>query len=191
MEAVFDECEAVPVAEAQAWTGAALRLRPPVGEDGPAVTRLVADCPPLDPNSSYCNLLQCDHFADTCVVAEIAGRMVGWISAYRPPSEPDEIFVWQVAVHPSARGQGLGGRMLAELMRRPRVRDAARLTTTVTEDNQASMAMFAGFARRHGMQVSRTLKFDRDRHFDGRHDAEWQLSIGPLPTFRKQRQEVE
>jgi L-2,4-diaminobutyric acid acetyltransferase len=81
--------------------------------------------------------------------------------------------------------------MLAELMRRPRVRDAARLTTTVTEDNQASMAMFAGFARRHGMQVSRTLKFDRDRHFDGRHDAEWQLSIGPLPTLRKQRQEVE
>jgi L-2,4-diaminobutyric acid acetyltransferase len=191
MEAVFDEREAMPVAEAQAWTGAALRLRPPVGEDGPAVTRLVADCPPLDPNSSYCNLLQCDHFADTCVVAEIAGRMVGWISAYRPPSDPEEIFVWQVAVHASARSQGLGGRMLAELMRRPQVRDAARLTTTVTEDNQASLAMFAGFARRHGMQVSRTLKFDRDRHFEGRHDAEWQLSIGPLPTFRKQRQEVE
>jgi L-2,4-diaminobutyric acid acetyltransferase len=191
MEAVFDEREAVPVAGAQAWSGAALRLRAPVGEDGPAVTRLVADCPPLDPNSSYCNLLQCDHFADTCVVAEIGGRMVGWISAYRPPSDPGAIFVWQVAVHESARSQGLGGRMLAELMRRPCVRDAARLTTTVTEANQASMAMFAAFARRHGMEVSRTLKFDRDRHFEGRHDAEWQLSIGPLPTFRKQRQEVE
>lgn len=181
----------MPAAEARAWKGAALRLRQPASEDGPAVTRLVADCPPLDLNSSYCNLLQCDHFADTCVVAEIDGRMVGWISAYRPPSEPDEIFVWQVAVHESARGQGLGGRMLAELARRPQVRDAARLTTTVTEDNAPSMAMFTAFARRHGMEVSRTLKFDRDRHFEGRHDAEWQLSIGPLPTFRKQRQEVE
>src|SRR3546814_3090873 len=39
-------------------------LRMPRTEDGPAISRLVGDCPPLDVNSAYCNLLQCTHFAD-------------------------------------------------------------------------------------------------------------------------------
>lgn len=159
-----------------------MRFRTPRPEDGPAVTRLVADCPPLDVNSAYCNLLQCDHFAETCVVAEAADGLAGWISGYRPPSAPEDIFVWQVAVRADARGQGLGGRMLAELIRRPAVRGATRLITTVTESNQASLSMFAGFARRGGMTLSRTPKYERDRHFEGLHETEWQVSIGPLPT---------
>src|SRR5690606_21532662 len=63
-------------------------FRRPSELDGPQVTALIADCPPLDVNSAYCNLLQCSHFADTCVVAERAGQIVGWISGYRPPSAP-------------------------------------------------------------------------------------------------------
>src|SRR3546814_14667808 len=45
-------------------------LRTPLTEDGPSISRLVGDCPPLDVNSAYCNLLQCTHFVDTTVVAE-------------------------------------------------------------------------------------------------------------------------
>src|SRR5690606_23617577 len=65
-----------------------LSLRPPQLEDGAAVWELIRACGPLDDNSMYCNFLQCDHFADTCVVAELDGEIVGWVSGYILPAEP-------------------------------------------------------------------------------------------------------
>src|SRR3546814_19861271 len=81
-----------------------MQFRKPLAADGPAITALIAACPPLDRNSRYCNLLQCDHFADHCVIAEKAGRIVGWVSGYRPPSDPAAFFVWEVAVPTEGRG---------------------------------------------------------------------------------------
>ena len=87
--------------------GARFLIRTPKKEDGQAIWDLIAACPPLDQNSMYCNILQCTHFADTCVLAERGGMPVGWLSAYFPPTEPETLFVWQVAVHEKARGEGL------------------------------------------------------------------------------------
>jgi L-2,4-diaminobutyric acid acetyltransferase len=153
----------------------------PQAEDGPAVTALIGACPPLDTNSAYCNLLQCTHFAATSILAELNGGAAGWISAYRPPDAPHELFVWQVAVHQAARGRGLGGRMLDALLDRPACRGVTTLTTTVTEPNAASWAMFTAFAHRHGAAIARRPLFDRHVHFAGAHDTEHLVSIGPLP----------
>jgi L-2,4-diaminobutyric acid acetyltransferase len=156
-------------------------LREPRAEDGPSVTALIEACAPLDPNSPYCHLLQCLHFAGTCVVADRVGDVVGWMSAYRPPGAPEQIFVWQVAVHPSARGMGLGARMLEALVARPAVRDARTLTATITEANQRSWALFNGFARRRGLIASKAPLFERETHFAGAHETEWQAFIDLLP----------
>jgi L-2,4-diaminobutyric acid acetyltransferase len=90
--------------------------------------------------------------------------------------------VWQVAVAASARGEGLAGRMLDALLTRPAILGATTLTTTITEDNAASWALFTAFARRHGAQLSKSPRFERDAHFAGAHDTEWQASIAPLPS---------
>lgn len=190
-EVIFGSTEHIPAAAARNGNegeGAApgLVLRMPTAADGPAVTALIAASPPLDTNSAYCNLLQCSDFADTCVVAERAGEIVGWISGYRPPSHPDRIFVWQVAVAASARGLGLGGRMLDALIARPASRGATALTTTVTDANAASWALFEAFARRHGARLTRSARFERDAHFVGAHDTEWQATIAPLPSANPQ-----
>ena len=92
-------------------------LRKPDATDGAAIWELVKSCKPLDENSMYCNLVQTDHFRDTCVVAELDGDIVGWISGYMIPDR-DELFVWQVAVSPQARGLGLGREMLRSLTER-------------------------------------------------------------------------
>lgn len=159
-----------------------IRFRMPVVTDGPTISALIAECPPLDTNSVYCNLLQCSDFADTCIVAERDGQIVGWISGYRPPTKPDRFFVWQVAVSQAARGEGLGGRMLDALLERRALHGVLSMTTTITEDNAASWALFEGFARRHGATLRRTPRFERDPHFGGAHDTEWEARIGPLPT---------
>lgn len=155
-------------------------MRKPRASDGAQITALIAASPPLDCNSAYCNLLQCTDFAETCVVAECEGRVLGWVSGYRPPSVPDRIFVWQVAVDASARGEGLARRMLDALIARPAVAGARVLTTTITEANAASWALFTAFARGHGANLTKVLRFDREAHLGGSHDSEWEAHIAPL-----------
>lgn len=161
-----------------------LRLRRPTAADGPAISRLIATCTPLDPNSAYCNLLQCTHFADFCIVAECNGQIVGWVSGYRPPTEPDSFFIWQVAVAKAARGRRLAQRMINALLNRTSIEDTTHLITTVTDDNSPSWALFNGLARTWGVPLTRSTMFECTAHFDGAHATEWLARIGPLPSRR-------
>jgi len=154
-----------------------IRLRQPGKSDGAAVWELVARCKPLDENSMYFNLIQCDHFADTCVLAEINGQIVGWVSGHIPPGRDGTIFVWQVAVDSAARGAGLGKHMLTALLERPACREVVRLETTITRDNGASWALFRSFAEQAGGQLGHAPHFDREAHFDGQHATEHLVTI--------------
>ncbi|MBY6048457.1 diaminobutyrate acetyltransferase [Vannielia litorea] len=156
------------------------RLRKPDATDGADIWALVKSCKPLDENSMYANLIQADHFRDTCVVAELEGDIVGWISGHMVPAK-DELFVWQVAVSPKARGLGLGKKMLAELLERDACDEADHLKTTITKDNAASWALFRSFARSIGGELTDEPHFERDAHFDGHHDTEHMVTIS-LPS---------
>ncbi|MFT5450498.1 MAG: L-2,4-diaminobutyric acid acetyltransferase, partial [Gammaproteobacteria bacterium] len=67
----------------------ALRIRAPESSDGPSVWRLIDAVGALEPNSLYCNLLQCSHFSATCALAEMDREIVGWMSGHIPPTQPD------------------------------------------------------------------------------------------------------
>lgn len=166
-------------------------FRTPRAEDGPAVSRLIAQCPPLDANSAYCNLLQCTHFAETCLIAERAGVPAGWISAYRVPAAPDRLFIWQIAVPATMRGLGIGRRMLEELLNRQAVRGVDMIESTITDANAASWALFRSVARSLGAELSRQPLFDRNIHFAGSHDTEHLVRIGPLAGTQVHRQQKE
>lgn len=153
--------------------------RPPSMEDGADIWRLIDSCGTLDENSLYCNLLQCDHFGDTCVAAERAdnGALVGWVSGYLLPEKDDTLFVWQVAVDKSAQGMGVGKKLLSALLKRDACEDVSRLKTTITSDNEASWALFAALARARGGRLSHKPHFRKDAHFDGRHATEHMVTI--------------
>lgn len=157
-----------------------IALRSPVLEDGMAVFRLVENCPPLDMNSSYCNLLQCSHFASTSVTAQMNGEMVGFISGYVIPERPDTLFVWQVAVAEQARGLGLASRMLTHILARPHCAAIAYLETTITHDNQASWALFKRLASTLSVDFQSSGWLDKETHFAGQHDSEALVRIGPF-----------
>lgn len=155
-------------------------LRVPVAEDGIALHRLVAQCPPLDPNSIYCNLLHCSHFANTSVAAESDGELVGFVSGYRVPERDDTLFIWQVAVAEQARGQKLASKMLSHLLERKICQQIAYVETTITADNRASWALFERLAREQNAELNHSIVFDRDQHFAGEHDSESLLRLGPF-----------
>ncbi len=158
----------------------AIKFRSPSALDGNAITALVENSPPLDTNSAYCNLLQCSHFAQTCVVAESNNQILAWLSAYIPPEQQDHIFVWQVAVHPEARGKGLAKRLLIALLKRAALANVQYLITTITQDNQASWSLFEGFAKSHHLNLSKTPHFEKEQHFQGVHETEFLVKIGPF-----------
>ncbi len=162
----------------------AIDLRCPTASDALAVAELVRCCPPLDLNSVYCNLLQCTHFADCAVVADCCGKLVGSVTGYPLPQQPDALFIWQVAVHESARGQGLAQRMLLHLLQRASHADVRYLETTITADNRASWRLFQGLAERCGWPQHQQLLFDSQRDFGGHHPSEYLLRLGPLSPAR-------
>src|SRR3546814_7464641 len=99
--------------------------------DASGIHRLISECPPLDLNSVYTYLLLSEHFSRTCIVAGRGDTLDGFVSAYLPPERPGTLFVWQVAVHARARGQGLARFMLTELLQRPGLdRKSTRLNSS-------------------------------------------------------------
>jgi len=155
-------------------------LRVPSADDGPALHDLIAACPPLDQNSRYCNLLQVSHFAETAVVAELGGEVVGAITGYLKPQDPTTLFIWQVAVHERARGRRLATRMMEEIADREVCRQVRFLETTIEPDNAASWKAFEKFAEARNAPSDQSLLFSRERHFAGTHGDEVLLRIGPF-----------
>lgn len=156
-------------------------LQSPESTDGIELNRLIAKSPPLDPNSVYCNLLQCTHFPDTCICAKSKGKLVGFISGYLLPANSDTLFVWQVAVAEEARGKGLASRMLMALLNQPACSNVDFLETTITPDNKASQALFSKLAKELDAEKAIVPGFDKTRHFNGEHESEELWRIGPIP----------
>lgn len=154
-----------------------VRPRPEHASD---IRNLISACKPLDVNSTYAYLLLCQHFSDTCVIAVTGGHVVGFVSAYLTPSQPDTLFVWQVAVHERVRGQGLAGRMLLHLVARPAARTVRYVETTVSPSNPASARVFTRLAQALDAHCDRATLFPREAFGAEVHDEEVLFRIGPF-----------
>lgn len=161
-------------------------LRPPRGTDAIGIRDLAAATGVLDLNSTYAYLLLATDFAATSIVAERDGELHGFITGYHPPPRPDVLFVWQVAVSPSAQGGGLASTMLDALVHRVRTQRDGRPVTveaTVSPGNTASRAFFGAFARRHGVPLVEDPYFGCNLlDADGAHEDEPILRMGPITT---------
>lgn len=165
---------------------AAITYRQPTPSDAVAMTRLVRQSAVLDENSHYLYLLLCDHFRETCVIAERDGAFAGFLTGYRPPTHPEAVFVWQVVVAEQARGQGVAGGLLEELLAREACADVSYLEATVTPSNEPSQRLFRSLARRHETQCQETELFSTEmfRGIDDSHEPEILFRIGPLNRLR-------
>ena len=156
---------------------AGITFRKPKARDGLAIWKIIQSCPPLDTNSKYCNVLQCDLFSDTSVLACMDGKPIGWLSAFREPKDDNALFVWQVAVLPASRGKAVGAQLLRHLFFNERLQTISRLRTTITRENHASRAMFLQFSDNYGGHAYETECYDERLHFDGSHQSEYLLTI--------------
>jgi len=155
-----------------------ITFRPPRVQDGSAVWELVAEST-LDSNSPYSYLMMFEYFADTCLVAELDGQVVGFVTGFRPPEEPETLFIWQIGVAEAARGRGLARALLSDLLARQpgKVR---YLKATVNPSNQASLGLFRSMAAQLDTRCREREIFEEGLFPGTTHEAEMLLQIGPF-----------
>lgn len=173
---------------AAAGPSAPIELRPPALADAQAMWSLVR-ASTLDDNSPYAYLMLARYHAGTCAVAERDGALVGFVSAFVPPAQPDTLFVWQVGVSEQARGTGLATRLIASLLERDGTAQLRYLEATVTPSNIASLTLFRRLAERLGARCRESRCFPSHLFPGGggrqHHEEELLLRIGPFTPPRQ------
>ncbi|GAA4522727.1 diaminobutyrate acetyltransferase [Brachybacterium paraconglomeratum] len=140
--------------------------------------RIARDSGTLDLNTSYAYLLMARDFAATTRLAVRDGDAVGFVLGYLRPAAPETLFIWQIAVDESQRGQRLAARLLDALL--ADLPQVTALETTITEDNAASQRLFASFAERHGAEHTTEPLFEEAHFPDPGHGAELLHTISGL-----------
>lgn len=160
-------------------------IRMPEAKDGKDIYALVKQSGALDVNSEYAYLLLGVHFQQSCAVAVIDGVLAGFVSAYIPQSQPDVLFVWQVAVGGEHRKRGLGRAMLHEILKRGPCENIKYIHATIAPSNFASRALFTSLARDLGTSFHERSMFPTD-YFSNPHEEEPLFVIGPLTHLSKE-----
>lgn len=155
-----------------------LEFRCPTLEDSPQLFSLVVRSKPLDVNSRYVYMLVASHFRQTSIVATVGEKVVGFVSGYKLPESPQTLFVWQVAVDESMRGQGLAVRMIEQLLKQlPAI---SWIHTTITPSNTPSKRLFERVATLHNAVLEQEMGFEGALFGEDDHEAEMLYTIGPL-----------
>lgn len=101
------------------------------------------------------------------LVAELGGRLVGYVKVRPPTSLASNAHVQQVqglAVHPAVRGGGLGRQLLAAALAEARRRGARKLSLRVLSSNPRAQALYSSC----GFVVEGVLR-EEFRLADGRY----------------------
>jgi L-2,4-diaminobutyric acid acetyltransferase len=145
---------------------------------------LVANRPYVGLNSRYTYFLLARDFQDTCLIAQVADKIVAFASGYLSPKRPDTFFSWEVVVDKPYRGNGLQKMLLLNQLR---LSGARYFEATVNPSNPASKNSYLTLARLLDAGVEERLLFsEADFEFDG-HEAEVLLRIGPISKSALER----
>lgn len=159
--------------------GGRVVFRAPVPEDGPAVWNLVESTPSLDSNSLYYYTLWFRDFAESSLVATVDDEIVGFLTGYRRPAEPETYFVWQTAVNPRHGIPFLGVKLFQAAADRQVAAGARFVEATVSSENKAIIMVLKQYAKKRSADIETEVLFPSSMFPDSHHD-EILYRIGPL-----------
>ncbi len=153
-----------------------IELRKPKKEDARKIVNLIKIGGTLDLNSEYLYLLQTTHFQESCCVAVYKDEIVGFVSGYMIPQKNQQLFIWQVAVAKTLRGQNLAMRMIMYIVDKLNVN---YIISTVSPSNHSSIRVFQKIAQSLNTNIDDEVLF-KISDFNDAHEEEVQYTIGPF-----------
>jgi len=167
-------------------SGSKFKIRNLLLKDIKEVYRLLtANRPYVGLNSRYTYFLLAKDFANTCVVAEHQGKIIGFSSGYLSPAKEDTFFSWEAVVHKDYRGNSLQKQML---LRQIWLTSAKYFEGTVNPSNKASKRTFLGLAHLLGTKCEESIIFSEDDFENDGHEAEILYRVGPISSELLERQ---
>ena len=143
--------------------------------------RIVEESKVLDVNSAYSYLMWSKYFSNTSIVAETEnGDLIGFVSGFLQPESLDTLFVWQVAVDSTYRGNGLATTLIHQLLSQLENENVSYLEATVTPSNTASSNLFKGMANKYHTNCTIFECFSEEQFPTEGHEAELTYRIGPI-----------
>lgn len=160
-----------------------LRYRAPKKSDGAQMWRMVKESGKLDLNSPYHYLTMSHWFSDSCRLAEdpLDDQLIGMVTGFRLPAQPETLFVWQIAVDDRYRGRGIAIRLLDELMADSEVNF---VEATISPSNHSSKRLFEKWAAARQALIIVSEGFN-ENCFPEQHEREDLYRIGPLISGSK------
>lgn len=153
-------------------------FREPSISDADSIWNLVKNNKPLDENSKYLYVLLCHQFSKTCVVAESGSDIIGFLSGFISPKNPDTLFVWQAAVSDSFRNKGIAKELVFKALSQTDP-DVRFVEATVTPSNKASLKFLQNIATQLDGDFKKTPMFSTKVLGDD-HEPEDLIRIGPV-----------
>ncbi|RBQ31835.1 diaminobutyrate acetyltransferase [Arcobacter sp. FW59] len=150
-----------------------LIYRKPVKKDSKDIVNIIKKCRVLDLNSEYLYLLQTTHFKESCCVLEYNNKIIGFVSGYYLPEDPNTLFIWQVAVDEQYRGKNLAFSMIKNIIDR---REIDFLISTVSPSNTSSTKVFEKVAQYFNTKLEEKALFTKN-DFCEFHEDEVQFTI--------------
>ncbi|MDB2414805.1 diaminobutyrate acetyltransferase [Rickettsiales bacterium] len=169
----------------QNYTTKSINFDLPKVSDGSSIYNLIKSSGNLDVNSEYLYLLLCEHYSDTCSVAKSGDEIIGFTSAYFIPNQNDTLFIWQVAVSPDHRNQGIALKMIKDILNRDFCNNVKSVQATISPSNKASRALFKSLAYEFNTNICEKPFFDKN-NFNNTHEDENLFTVGPLSSNQKQ-----
>lgn len=128
-------------------------IRSPRATDIGGIVELVQSCRPfLTAHESYIYWMNLRCFRETCAIAELNGKVVGWCSMV--PVTNGKYFIHQTGVAPDLRGKGLGTLMLLFVLNTAKDR-AVQFEFTIDRRNTACLYLMKSVAARTGMRLAK------------------------------------
>jgi L-2,4-diaminobutyric acid acetyltransferase len=154
--------------------------RLPRPDDAPAVWKMVDESEELDNNSPYYYALWFRDFAATSMVATVDDEVVGFVTGYLRPDEPDTYMVWQEAAKSRHGIPMLGVKLFERAADQAVARGAKYIEATVSAENKAIIMVLKKYAKRHSAQIDTRVLFPASSFPGGDHHDEVLYRIGPV-----------
>ncbi|WP_431038372.1 diaminobutyrate acetyltransferase [Streptomyces sp. P6-2-1] len=159
------------------------RVRPeyrtPRLEDAQAMWRMVHESKELDDNSPYYYSIWCRDFAETSLVASLGDEVIGFLTGYFRPEQPDTYLVWQEAAKPRHGIPMLGVHLFEQAAERAVTHGARYIEATVSAGNKAIIMVLKKCAKRYQAPVHTEVLFPASL-FPMAHHDEVLYRIGPI-----------